>query len=138
VIRCADAAGTDGVVFTGHSVDPYNPKAVRSSAGSLFHLPVTIGVSPTDVVARLRAAGLRLLAADGTGEHTLTQAAEDGLLEGPTAWLLGNEAHGLDSVVSGLADHRVAVPIYGHAESLNLATAAVLCLYASATAHRER
>jgi TrmH family RNA methyltransferase len=132
VIRCADAAGADAVVLAGDSVDPLNPKAVRSTAGSLFHLPVIVHRDVTEVLDRLQAAGLQVLAADGAGSTGLHDADLD--LAAPTAWLLGNEAWGLPADLSALADRVVAVPIYGRAESLNLATAAAVCLYASAAA----
>ena len=136
VIRCADAAGAGGVVLTGSSVDPYNGKAVRASVGSLFHLPLSLEPGTTDVVAALRAAGITVLAADGAGELDLDDAQDDGLLAGPTAWLFGNEAWGLPEETAALADHRVRIPIHGRAESLNLATAAAVCLYYSARAQR--
>jgi TrmH family RNA methyltransferase len=136
VIRCADAAGADGVVLTGASVDPYNGKAVRASAGSLFHCPLAVDPRTPEVLHAVRRAGLTVLAADGHGEVDLDDAADDGLLRAPTAWLFGNEAWGLPAEVADLADHRVRIPIHGRAESLNLATAAAVCLYASARAHR--
>jgi len=132
VIRCADAAGADAVILTGDSVDPLNPKAVRATAGSLFHLPVVVHRDIADVVHRLRDGGLQVLAADGHGDVGLYDADLD--LSVSTAWLMGNEAWGLPDAVRGLADQVVAVPIYGRAESLNLATAAAVCLYASAAA----
>lgn len=136
VLRCADAAGADAVVLTDASVDLYNAKAVRASAGSLFHLPVAVGV-PVECAAReLRAAGLRLLAADGAADRDLDAELDDGRLGGPTAWIFGNEAWGLPEPTRALADAVVRVPIHGHAESLNLATAAAVCLYASARAQR--
>lgn len=134
VIRCADAAGADAVIFTGNSVDPFNPKAVRASAGSLFHLRLVIANDTAAVVSQLRAAGLTVLAADGAG--SLDLFADEDALAAPTAWLLGNEAWGLPDDVAALADHTVSIPIFGTAESLNLATAAAVCLYASARAHR--
>jgi TrmH family RNA methyltransferase len=136
VLRCADAAGADAVVLTDASVDPYNPKAVRASVGSLFHLPVATGVPVEEAVARLRAAGVRVLAADGAGERDLDRELDEGTLEGPCAWVFGNEAWGLPEETRALADEVVKVPIHGHAESLNLATAAAVCLYASARAQR--
>jgi TrmH family RNA methyltransferase len=136
VIRCADAAGADGLVLAGSSVDPYNGKVVRASAGSLFHLPLAVQHGTTDVVAALRDDGMSVLAADGAGELDLDDAADEGLLAGRTAWLFGNEAWGLPEQTAVLADHRVRIPIHGRAESLNLATAAAVCLYASARAHR--
>ena len=136
VIRCADAAGAGGVVLTGSSVDPYNGKSVRASAGSLFHLPLALDPRTPEVLGALQRAGLTVLAADGAGELDLDDAVDDGVLTGPTAWLFGNEAWGLPDDVATLADHRVRIPLHGRAESLNLATAAAVCLYASARAHR--
>ena len=132
VLRTADAAGADGVVFAAASVDPYNAKCVRSSAGSLFHLPLVAGVPLTEVVTGLRAAGLQVLAADSSAGQVLDDPAGGPDLTGPTAWLFGNEAWGLPPGLLALADAAVAVPIYGQAESLNLAAAAAVCLYASA------
>ena len=134
VLRSADAAGADAVLFAGSSVDPYNSKCVRASAGSLFHLPVVTGLPVADAVAALRPAGLRVLAADGRAARTLDDLQDDGLLREPAAWLFGNEAWGLPEDLLALADESVAVPIYGRAESLNLAAAAAVCLYASARA----
>jgi TrmH family RNA methyltransferase len=128
VIRCADAAGADAVVLAGSSVDAYNPKTVRASAGSLFHLPVAVEPSVETAVRAAKEAGLTVLAADGSGEVGLYEAD----LTRPTAWLFGNEAWGLPPEHAALADHRVAIPIHGRAESLNLSTAAALCLYESA------
>lgn len=135
VVRCADAAGADAVVFAGSSVDPYNGKAVRASVGSLFHLPIVTGMSVQAAVEQLRSAGLAVLAADGSGAR-LDDLLDGGGLAGATAWLFGNEAWGLPAEDAALADKVVAVPIYGRAESLNLATAAAVCLYASARDQR--
>ena len=88
--RCA---GADAVVLVRGSVDPTAPKVVRSTAGSLFHLPVVTGVALDDAVTALHSAGLTVLAADGRGDFDLFEA--ESLLEAPSAWLLGNEAHGL-------------------------------------------
>jgi RNA methyltransferase, TrmH family len=134
VLRTADAAGAHGVIFAGASVDPYNSKCVRSSAGSLFHLPIALGVQVSDAIAALRDAGLGVLAADGSAALGLEDPEVVGRLAQPTAWLFGNEAWGLPADLAALADDRVAVPIYGRAESLNLAAAAAVCLYASARA----
>lgn len=136
VVRCADAAGAGAVVLAGSSVDPYNGKAVRASAGSIFHLPLAIHPDPASVVVAAQARGLTVLAADGDGELDLDTAIDEGLLAGPTAWIFGNEAWGLPDELGGVADHRVRIPIHGKAESLNLATAAAVCLYASARAQR--
>ncbi|GAA3316877.1 RNA methyltransferase [Arthrobacter ramosus] len=146
VLRAADAAGADAVVLTASSVDIYNPKAVRSTAGSLFHLPVVLGADVEELVALCRERGIGILAADGYGTLNLDKLQDENAarrlgasaapsayaLEAPTAWLFGNEAQGLSDSELALADHRVAVPVYGSAESLNLGTAATVCLYASA------
>lgn len=158
VLRAADAAGADAVVLTSSSVDIYNPKAVRATAGSLFHLPIVLGQDYQQLTARLRHHELPLLAADGQGDqdldllqdrsawrhHRHTAAALDTAadqtaplaLEAPAAWVFGNEAQGLSPEELSWCDYSVAVPVYGAAESLNLATAATLCLYASARAQR--
>ncbi|CAL9653759.1 23S rRNA (guanosine-2'-O-)-methyltransferase RlmB [Streptomyces sp. enrichment culture] len=136
VLRCADAAGAEAVVLTDASVDVYNPKAVRASVGSLFHLPVAVGVPVEQAVGALRDAGVRVLAADGAGDRDLDDELDKGTMGGPTAWVFGNEAWGLPEETRALADAVVRVPIHGKAESLNLATAAAVCLYASARAQR--
>ncbi len=161
ILRAADSAGADAVVLTASSVDIHNPKAVRSTAGSLFHLPVVTGVDFEFLMSAFRAHGLTVLAADGYGsvdldrlqdESALRRLApqqagpDDGAPEAPapessqprlensTAWLFGNEAQGLSDGQLADADYRVAVPVYGRAESLNVGTAATVCLYASARA----
>lgn len=161
VLRAADAAGADAVVLTSSSVDIYNPKAVRATAGSLFHLPVVLGQDYAELAIQLKHHSLTLLAAAGHGDQDLDalqdqsahrhhgdSAAAPGngvvdgaafrgpALEDPVAWVFGNEAQGLSGEELTSCDYSVAVPIYGQAESLNLATAATLCLYASARAQR--
>ena len=123
ILRTADAAGADAVYFTGESVDPYNGKCVRSTAGSLFHIPFTsCGLDEVDLD------GLQVLATSGAGDQDL----RDVDLTEPTAWVFGNEAHGLPD----LGFPTVSIPIFGEAESLNLASAAAVCLYASAVSQR--
>ncbi|MBG0717714.1 RNA methyltransferase [Microbacterium sp. 2C] len=133
IIRAADAAGADAVVLTGRTVDPYNPKVVRATTGSLFHVPVAVGADLASVVERAHAAGLRVIAADVGGDDFLTRR---NLLAEPTAWLFGNEARGLETDALAHADLALRLPIYGRAESLNLATAASVCLYETAFAQR--
>ncbi len=133
IIRAADAAGADAVILTGRTVDLYNPKVVRATTGSLFHLPVAVGVDLATAVERAHSAGLRVIAADVGGEDFL---ASRHVLAEPTAWLFGNEARGLDDEALAHADMALRLPIYGSAESLNLATAASVCLYESAFAQR--
>jgi len=128
VIRGADAAGADAVLLSDSSVDIYNPKVVRSTVGSLFHLPIVTGVPIAVLLDRVRAAGLALLAADGSGDTLLGDVD----LARSHAWVMGNEAWGLEPDVRAACDTVVRVPIYGKAESLNLAMAATLCLYQSA------
>jgi TrmH family RNA methyltransferase len=136
VLRTADAAGAGAVVFAGDAVDPYNGKCVRASAGSLFHVDVVRDDRPEAVVTALRDAGVRVLAATGHGDADLDDLADTGQLAAPAAWLFGSEAHGLPKHLLNAADLRVRVPIHGRAESLNLAAAAAVCLYASARAQR--
>jgi len=133
VVRVADAAGADAVILAGQAVDPHNGKCVRASTGSLFHVPIArAGID--EVLAACRGAGLRLVAATGHAEPDLD--AERASLAAPTAWLFGSEAHGLPDEVTAAADAALRVPIYGRAESLNLATAATICLYATAWQQR--
>jgi TrmH family RNA methyltransferase len=134
ILRTADAAGASAVIVAGDAVDPYNGKCVRASAGSLFHVEVIR--SPLAVVDDLRTSGLQVLATTGYGAEDLDSLLDDGVLSAPTAWLFGSEAHGLPESLLEAADRRVRVPIYGGAESLNLAAAAAVCLYASARAQR--
>ena len=134
-IRTADAAGADAVILTAGSVDPHNGKCVRASAGSVFAVPVLTGMDAT--------AALDLAGRDRTTIATTLDADDDldalidaGILAEPTAWVFGSEAHGLDPAVAAAANRRVRIPMYGGAESLNLATSVAVCLYASARAQR--
>jgi TrmH family RNA methyltransferase len=137
VIRTADAAGADAVVLAGHSVDPHNPKVVRASAGSLFHLPVP-RADATETLTALRRHDVQVVATTLDGEADLFDVAAAGGLGQPLAWLLGNEAHGLPAEVAAAADLTVRIPIRGQAESLNLAAAAAVCLYVTAQAQSDR
>jgi TrmH family RNA methyltransferase len=136
VVRVADAAGADAVLLAGDSVDPHNGKCVRSSAGSLFHLPIAREREVGTVLRACRAAGLRLLGTTAAGQHDLHAPATEQILTGRCAWLFGSEAHGLPAEVLAASDNQVRVPIYGRAESLNLATAASVCVYATSRAQR--
>jgi TrmH family RNA methyltransferase len=138
VIRCADAFGADAVLLTEGSVDAYNAKTVRASAGSIFHVPLVLGVGLAAALDACRHRGLQVLAADGAGDSDLAVLATAGDLDRPTVWLFGNESWGLPEEQLGLADRVVRVPLYGAAESLNLSTAAAVCLYATASAQRSR
>jgi len=130
VIRVADAAGVDGVIMSNDSVDLFNPKVVRASVGSLFHLPIATGQDLAETIASARAAGMQVLAADAGGDSLYSEVQ----LAKPTLWVFGNEAWGIPQDVLALVDQVVSIPIYGQAESLNLATASAVCLYASAQA----
>ena len=132
LIRIADAMGADAVVLAGHSVDPYNGKCMRASAGSIFSIPVISAPDAPEVVAALREAGLQVVATTVDGVVSL----DDADLSGPTAWLFGPEAHGLPSELAEMSTHRVHIPMPGNSESLNVASAASICLYQSAHAHR--
>jgi TrmH family RNA methyltransferase len=131
VLRTADACGAGAVVFGAGSADPYGGKAVRASAGSLFHVDVVRRAPLDQFITSLQRAGVTVLAADGGGEATLDGLADDGGLAGPVLWLFGNEARGLPADLAALADARVRIPMRGRAESLNLAAAASICLYAT-------
>lgn len=135
VIRVADAAGADAVILASEAVDPGNPKVIRATAGSIFHLPVA-RAPLADAVEALQLAGLTVLAADGSGDHVLGAPGEGSTqsLAAPTAWVFGNEAWGLREEELDLVDAVIRIPIYGRAESLNLGAAAAVCLYASAAA----
>ena len=132
LIRVADAMGADAVVLAGDSVDPYNGKCLRASAGSIFSIPVVSCPDAMGAVTQISAAGLHVLATVLDG----TVSLDDIELSGPTAWLFGPEAHGLPSALVELATARVRIPMPGEAESLNIASAAAICLYQSAKAHR--
>ncbi len=133
VLRSCDAAGAGAVLFSADSVDVYNPKTVRASAGSLFHLPVVRGADTAEAVTGLRGRGLRIFAMDASGEADLYELD----LADPVAFVFGNEARGLPQEVARLADATVRVPIPGAAESLNLAAAATVCLFEWARQQRE-
>jgi RNA methyltransferase, TrmH family len=127
VLRAADASGTQAVVFAGDSVDPYNPKTVRASAGSLFHVPFAVRPDPAEAAGALAAAGFRTLA-------TVVRAGDDyaGVdWSVPSALFFGNESAGLDPALAAALDGAVAIPMAGRAESLNVGVAsAVVCFEA--------
>ncbi|WP_257183376.1 TrmH family RNA methyltransferase [Corynebacterium cystitidis] len=132
LIRIADAMGADGVIFAGETVDPQSPKVVRSTAGSLFHVPVARDKDTKAVISQLKDKGLKIIATVVDGDVALDYTGE--ILAQPHAWLFGNEAHGLDPELAALADYTVTIPIQGSAESLNLASAAAMCLWESSKA----
>jgi TrmH family RNA methyltransferase len=132
LIRIADAMGADAMILAGDSVDPYNAKCLRSSAGSIFSVPVLQVPDTLQLISELVYAELVVMASTLDGETSL----DDVDLAVPTAWLFGSEAHGLSAEVAAAADVRVKIPMAGGAESLNVAAAAAICLYQSAAAHR--
>lgn len=136
LIRIAHAMGAAAVIFAGHSVDPYNGKCLRSSAGSIFAVPVIIEPDTAAMLWQLRSSGLLIVAATLDGEIGLDDA--DPVLARPTAWMFGPESQGLPNDVAALADHRIVIPMSAGAESLNVAAAAAVCLYQSARARRHR
>jgi TrmH family RNA methyltransferase len=140
IIRTADAAGADAVLVTDEAADPFSGKAIRASAGSVFALPVVDGISTAAALDALVARGCRPLATTGAGVADLDSLLDAGELALPTAWLFGNEAAGLPSAVidavAAADGTSLRVPVYGAAESLNVAAAAAVCLYASARAQR--
>lgn len=132
LIRTADAAGAQLVVLTASSTDPYAPKAVRSSAGSIFHLPVVTDAPASELLAALASRGVAVAATSGHAELDLFEAA----LPARIAWVMGNEARGVAPSTLASADLAVRIPLQGRAESLNVATAATVCLFESLRRHR--
>lgn len=129
VVRTVDAAGGAGVVLTPGSVDPHNPKAVRASAGSVTRVPVLTDIPLGEVAASCRGVGQRVVGLDPGASETVFGLEAD---QAPVALVLGNEAHGLDDAARAFLDAVVAVPLYGGAESLNLAATAAIAVYAAA------
>ncbi len=143
IIRTADACGAGGVVLGDGSVDPYSSKVIRSAAGSTFHLPVCES-SVYETVAEAKKHGFQVMLADAGGEVSLHDMHSAALhrngsasphisLAAPTLWLVGNEAHGFSEEHKNLADVIISIPMWGKTESLNLAVATGVCLYASAS-----
>ncbi|MDQ1445939.1 MAG: methyltransferase, TrmH family, partial [Acidimicrobiaceae bacterium] len=124
VMRSAVAAGAEGLLFCDGSVDVYNPKTVRASAGSLFHVPVVVGGDAVEVLDRLAGWGL---ARTGTAARAGVDYTEADLTR-PTALVLGNEANGLPAHVEAGLDLTLTIPMAGRSESLNVGmAAAVVC-----------
>lgn len=133
IIRTAHAAGADALVMTQDSVDPHNGKCVRATAGSLFHLPIATGAEASEIADLARSAGLRLAVTAADGEVGLYELV-GGNDRDPIAWILGSEAHGVSAQMREIADLTVAIPMFGAAESLNVGSAAAICLYSDAAA----
>lgn len=127
VMRTGDASGAAAVIFSGGTVDPYNPKTVRASAGSIFHVPVILAENTLEMFAKLSEFGYQLFGTDAKGEIDYVEVDWNR----PTALVLGNEANGLSDELVGLLDATISIPMVGKAESLNVGIAcAVLCFEA--------
>ena len=124
IIRSADAAGVEAVVLTGQSVDPFNPKTLRATAGSVFHVPVVV-CSLDEAFAHFAVRGARTLATVVHGGVAL----RDVDFEPPTAVVIGNEAEGLSDAVIERCDGAVSIPMVGRGESLNAGVAASLIAF---------
>ncbi|MHB8670067.1 MAG: TrmH family RNA methyltransferase [Acidimicrobiales bacterium] len=130
VMRSAEGAGAAGIVCCEGSVDPYNPKVVRASAGALFHVPIVVGGQPVEVLERMGEWGFRRVAADAEAPRTTAYDQAD--MAGRVALVVGNEAHGLPDAVREAVDEAVAIPMQGRLTSLNVGmAAAVLCFEAA-------
>jgi TrmH family RNA methyltransferase len=134
VLRSAEAAGADGVLCCDGSVDVYNPKTVRASAGALFHVPVVVGGEAVGVLEALGDWGVRRLGTVARGGHDYTSVD----LCRPTAFVLGNEATGLPDEVSAQLDDEVTIPMAGRSESLNVGMAAAVLSFEAARQRRAR
>lgn len=132
IVRVADAAGAAGVVCCDTCADLFNPKAVRASAGSLFHVPVVVDVPAAGALVELRSAGYHCAAAVARGGEDYATAR----LGDRVALVLGNEAHGLDVAILSSLDSTVSVPMAGGAESLNVAMAAAVVAFELARRRR--
>ena len=124
IIRTADALGAAGVMLSPGSADPFSPKVVRATAGSLWHIPLLREVDIARAIEESRAHGRKIYATDGQGAKTLPEVSGEDAL-----WIFGNEARGLTSEITALADEVVSIPMRGRAESLNLATAVAITLF---------
>lgn len=133
IIRTAHAAGADGLVLTQDSVDPHNGKCVRSTAGSLFHLPIALGADAEQIASLSAFAGISLAATAANGDVGLYELVSRNNRP-PLAWILGSEAHGVSPELRAVSDVTVSIPMFGGAESLNVGSAAAICLYSDAAA----
>ena len=127
VIRTADACGFDAVVLSNESVDIFNPKTVRATVGSLWHIPVIADVKTEDFIEQARSNNLELFALTGDGTQQFTADFVGKIKDKPSVWIFGNEARGLPDLTSDL--NTVAIPMKGFAESLNVASAAAIVLH---------
>ena len=124
IIRTADALGVEGIFLSAQSVELYNPKVVRSSMGSLFHLPIFYPVPILELLHRLKG-DIKIVASLASGGANCKQVD----FSDPICLLIGGEAFGLSKEVQALADSKVSIPDYGSAESLNVSVAAGILMY---------
>jgi RNA methyltransferase, TrmH family len=128
LVRSALAAGASAAVFVTGTVDPFGPKTIRSSAGTIFHLPVVTGAALSDAVAELRGRGLQVVGAEAGADTSIYEAD----LSEPTAVVVGNEAWGLPDGARELLDDVVSIPMPGPAESINAGIAGSVILFEAA------
>nr|WP_223875424.1 RNA methyltransferase [Nanchangia anserum] len=134
IVRLADAAGAHAVIACTGTVDLTSPKVIRASVGSVFHVPLVQDVSLEEVSAACKSAGIRLVGADGHAEAGLDDVIDE---TGRIGWVFGNEAQGLSAAEIAHLDATARLGMWGHAESYNVASAAAICLYATACARQE-
>ena len=135
IIRTAEAVGASGVLTTHGSVDTWNPKVVRASAGSIFRIPVVQLASAVEAMQRTRQAGWMTVALSAQAPVTVFDVVADRTRAGGghtrIAWMVGSEAHGIDAQAATAADVRARIPMSPTVESLNAAIAVAICLYAA-------
>jgi len=125
MIRTADAAGADGVLLSKGCVELYNPKVIRSTMGSIFHLPMIENLDLPEVIPDLKEAGFKIIVSE---VHEGKDYTEVNYPE-KTCLIIGSEVSGISKEISNLADERIKIPILGKAESLNASVAAGVLLY---------
>ena len=133
IIRTAEAVGARGVVTTHGSVDAWNPKVVRASAGSIFRLPVVSVPTSSEAVLQVKAAGWRTIALTADAPDSVFSVIDELRVSGHTAsklaWLVGSEAHGVFPEALEVADQLASIPMRASVESLNAAISVAICLY---------
>jgi TrmH family RNA methyltransferase len=134
ILRSAEAAGATALLLTGDSVDPFNPKVVRASAGAVFGIPIIPVDDAAGALRSLRASGARCLGTTMVGGVPYDQAD----LGGDVVLVFGNEAHGLPASIDDALDGRLTIPMAGAAESLNVAMAASILAFESARQRRSK
>ena len=132
IIRSAHALGAQGLILSPGSVDPFAPKVVRASAGSLWHLPFIVNVEFEELMKSAQEVEMKSIAMTGSGKSTLKDFIK--VLPKKSVFVFGNEAHGLPTEISKNCDHQVRIPMKAGVESLNLATSAALAIYAASNA----